>query len=116
MSQPKIYHNPRCSKSRATLQLLRDRGFDPEVVEYLKEPPTPDELDRILQMLAIEPRDLARRQEHAYEQADLSDPGLSRSEIIRRMVANPVVIERPVVVHGSRAAVGRPPEAVLKIL
>ncbi len=116
MQQPRIYHNPRCSKSRATLELLRERGFEPEVVEYLKSPPTADELADLLRMLAMEPRDLARKQEAAYREAGLADSALSRDQIIRLMVEHPAVIERPVVVYGSRAAVGRPPEKVLEIL
>jgi arsenate reductase len=114
--QPKIYHNPRCSKSRATLELLRERGFVPEIVEYLKDPPTTDELDHLLGLLAMEPRDLARKQEPAYEQAGLADATLGRDEIVRRMVANPSVIERPVVLFRGRAALGRPPEKVIEIL
>jgi len=116
MSKMTIYHNPRCSKSRATLQLLRDRGFEPVVVEYLQTPPTAAELDRILGMLGLAPRDLARKKEPAYAEAGLDDPSLDRDEIIARMVANPAVIERPIVVCGDRAAVGRPPENVLAIL
>lgn len=116
MSQPRIYHNPRCSKSRATLALLRDRGFEPEIIEYLTDPPSADELEGLLRLLDIEPRDLARRQEPAYAAAGLADPALGRDEVIRRMVANPSVIERPVVVYGGRAVVGRPPERVLEIL
>lgn len=111
-----IYHNPRCSKSRATLQLLRDRGFEPVVVEYLQNPPSAAELDRILGMLGLEPRGLARMKEAAYAEAGLDDASLSRSQVIARMVANPAVIERPIVVCGDKAAVGRPPENVLAIL
>jgi len=95
---------------------LRERGFEPEVVEYLTDPPTADELDRLLGLLGLEPLELARRHEPAYEAAGLADESLTRAEAIRRMVANPSVIERPVVVFDGRAAVGRPPEKVLEIL
>lgn len=111
-----IYHNPRCSKSRATLQLLRDRGLEPRVIEYLKTPPSPAELARILDMLGMQPRELARRGEAEYAAAGIDDPAIPRDEIIARMAAHPVVIERPIVVRGDRAAIGRPPENVLKIL
>ena len=111
-----IYHNPRCSKSRQTLQLLRDRGIEPEVVEYLKTPPGADELDAVLAKLGIEPRALMRTKEAAYREAGMADDGLSRRALIDLMVANPIVIERPIVVNGARAALGRPPESVLAIL
>ena len=111
-----IYHNPRCSKSRQTLQLLRDRGIEPQVVEYLKTPPSSDELDAVLAKLGIEPRALIRTKEAAYREAGMVDDGLSRRALIDLMVANPIVIERPIVVNGARAALGRPPESVLSIL
>lgn len=116
MSAVTIYHNPKCSKSRATLELLRERGLEPRVVEYLKTPPGVQELDAILNMLGLEPRALMRTQEPAYEQARLGDPRLSRAELLAAMVENPSVIERPIVVFGTRAAIGRPPERVLEIL
>ncbi len=112
----KIYHNPRCSKSRMTLELLQGRDIDPEVVKYLETPPTTAELEQILTMLGIEPQALMRKKEAEYKEAGLDQPGLSRAEQIERMVANPRVIERPIVIHGNRAAVGRPPEQVLDIL
>ncbi len=111
-----IYHNPRCSKSRQTLQLLRDQGIEPQVVEYLKTPPSADELDVVLTKLGIEPRALMRTKAAAYREAGMADDGLSRRALIDLMVANPIVIERPVVVNGARAALGRPPESVLSIL
>ncbi|MDE0202054.1 MAG: arsenate reductase (glutaredoxin) [Rhodospirillaceae bacterium] len=111
-----IYHNPRCSKSRQTLQLLQDRGIEPEIVEYLKTPPSADQLDAVLAKLGIEPRALMRTKEAAYREAGMADQGLSRSQLIDLMVANPIVIERPIVVNGARAALGRPPESVLSIL
>ena len=111
-----IYHNPRCSKSRQTLQLLQDRDIEPEIVEYLKTPPSADELDAVLAKLGMEPRALMRTKEVAYREAGIADEGLSRRALIDLMVANPIVIERPIVVNGARAALGRPPESVLSIL
>ena len=111
-----IYHNPRCSKSRQTLQLLQDRDIEPEIVEYLKTPPSADELDAVLAKLGMEPRALMRTKEAAYREAGMADEGLSRRALIDLMVANPIVIERPIVVNGARAALGRPPESVLSIL
>lgn len=113
-AQVTIYHNPRCSKSRQTLELLRARGIEPRVVEYLKTPPSADELRRLLALLGLAPRQLLRRAEAA--EAGLDDPGLSDDALIAGMVAHPRVIERPIVVAGDRAALGRPPEAVLAIL
>ena len=111
-----IWHNPRCSKSRQTLALLRERGMEPEIVEYLKTPPAAGELEAVLDMLGIEPRDLMRRKEAAYREAGLDDPALGRDHLVEAMVAHPVLIERPVVLSGGRAALGRPPENVLAIL
>ncbi len=116
MSALKIYHNPRCSKSRATLQLLRDRDLDPQVIEYLQTPPSAEDLGNILSMLGLEPRELVRVKEGAYAETGIGDPTLGREEVIAKMVANPSVIERPIVVCGDRAAIGRPPENVLQIL
>ena len=111
-----IYHNPKCSKSRQTLELLRERGIEPRIVEYLKTPPSAPELDAIVEKLGIEPRALLRTREDAYRQAGLDDPSLTRSQLIAAMVEHPSVIERPIVVRGARAAIGRPPEKVLEIL
>ena len=111
-----IYHNPRCSKSRQTLQLLRDKGIEPNIVEYLSTPPNPAELSDILDRLGLEPRDLMRKKEAEYAEAGLDNPGLSREELIQRMVDYPKVIERPIVLKDDKAAVGRPPERVLEIL
>jgi arsenate reductase len=111
-----IYHNPRCSKSRATLALLREQGIEPRIVEYLRDPPSVEELEAILQRLGMEPRELMRRQEAEYREAALDDPGLTRATLIRAMVQRPRLIERPIVVAKDRAALGRPPEQVLEIL
>jgi arsenate reductase (glutaredoxin) len=109
-----IYHNPRCSKSRTTLALLQEKGVEPQIVEYLVAPPDADELKRILAMLGIGPRELMRSKEA--KEAGLADPGLSDDALIAGMVANPIVIERPIVVSGSKARIGRPPESVLEIV
>lgn len=114
--QPVIWHNPRCSKSRQTLALLRDRGYEPEIVEYLKATPSADEIGRVLDMLGVEPRDLMRRQEAAYKEKALDSATLGRDDLIAAMVTHPKLIERPVVIMGDRAALGRPPEAVLAIV
>ena len=111
-----IYHNPACSKSRETLALLRERGFEPTVIEYLKTPPSYEELDELLRKLGKEPRDVIRKGEDEYKALGLSDPGLTREELIRAMVESPRLIERPIVVRGERAALGRPPENVLTLL
>jgi arsenate reductase (glutaredoxin) len=111
-----IYHNPRCSKSRQTLELLRDRGVEPTIVEYLSTPPSPEQLSEILNRLNLEPRDLMRKHEPEYREAGLDNPELSREQLIQGMVDNPKVIERPIVVTDDKAAVGRPPENVLTIL
>jgi arsenate reductase len=114
--QPKLYHNPKCSKSRQTLALLTERGAQPHVIEYLKTPPTAAELDDLLTKLGMQPRELLRTGEDAYREHGMDDASLSRAELIARMVATPIVIERPIFVHGERAVVGRPPERVLEIL
>jgi arsenate reductase len=111
-----IYHNPRCSKSRQTLALLQDRGIEPKVVEYLSDTPDAVTLDALLKKLKLEPRALMRRKEAPYKDLGLDDPGLSRAALIAAMVEHPILIERPIVVKGARAALGRPPEAVLEIL
>jgi arsenate reductase len=111
-----IYHNPRCSKSRQTLALLTERGIEPEIVEYLKTPPSEAELTRILELLGKEPEELMRKNEAEYKE-HFKGRELSREEAIRLMTQYSKVIERPiVVVDDAKAAVGRPPEAVLDIL
>ena len=112
-----IYHNPRCSKSRQTLDLLKENGVDPVIVEYLTSPPDADTLDTIVTMLGKEPRDVMRKGEQPFKTLGLADPSKSREELIRAMVDNPILIERPIVVKdGKKAALGRPPEQVLEIL
>lgn len=113
----KILHNPKCSKSRETLELLKKNGCDPEVVEYLKTPPTAKEISGILDMLGIEPRNLMRRKEDVYKANNLDDSSLSRDQLIEKMVDNPILIERPIVIaNDKKAAIGRPPESVLSII
>ncbi len=111
-----IYHNPRCSKSRATLALLRARGIEPQIVEYLETPPDAAAIRRLLAGLGIGPRALLRASEPAYAAQDLGDESLSDDALIAAMAAHPELIERPIVVNGQRAALGRPPENVLRIL
>ncbi|WP_455223520.1 arsenate reductase (glutaredoxin) [Kaarinaea lacus] len=111
-----IYHNPRCSKSRQTLQLLEDNKVKPIVVEYLKTPPSKSELKRILKMLHLKPRDLLRKKEPEYKTQGLDNSSLTDEQIIDIMLAHPKLIERPIVVKGDKAALGRPPENILKII
>ncbi len=111
-----IFHNPRCSKSRQTLQLLKDNGIDPIIVEYLKTPPDVNTLDSILKMLNVEPRELMRKQEAEFKEQGLSDASLNRDQLIQAMSDYPKIIERPIVVHNDSAAIGRPPENVLEII
>ncbi len=111
----KIYHNPRCSKSRQTLALLQERGIEPEVIEYLNTLPTEAEIEVILEMLGMEPEALMRKGEDEYK-AHVKGHSLTRAEAIALMVKYPKLIERPIVVNHGKAALGRPPESVLKIL
>jgi arsenate reductase len=111
-----IYHNPRCSKSRQTLQLLEDNGVEAEVVEYLKTPPDKATLKRILKMLGLEPRQLMRTKEKEYKEQGLDDSSLTSEQLIDAMIATPKLIERPIVIKNGKAAIGRPPEQVLEIL
>ncbi len=110
------YHNPRCGTSRQTLQLLKDHGVAVEVIEYLKTPPTAEVLDQLLQMLAMQPRELMRKKEAVYKDLDLGHSELNKQALIEAMIANPILIERPIVVVGDKAAIGRPPEAILSLL
>lgn len=112
----KIYHNPRCSKSRQTLQLLEAKGIQAEIIEYLKTPPTVEELELILQLLNKQPRELMRKGEAEYKTTGMDNPDLSRTDLIAGMVRTPKLIERPIVLAQGKAAIGRPPENVLAIL
>jgi len=111
-----IYHNPRCSKSRKTLQLLTDNEVEPVVVEYLKTPPSKSELKLILKMLQLKPRDLLRKKEPEYKEQGLDNMSLTDEQVLDIMLAHPKLIERPIVVNNDKAALGRPPETVLEIL
>ena len=110
----KIYHNPRCTKSRLTLALLEERGLKPEVIEYLNAPPSASELSAIVKMLGVPARDIARKKEAAEAGIDLTS--LDESALLEAMQEHPIVIERPIVVNNGNAAIGRPPENVLEIL
>jgi arsenate reductase len=112
----RIFHNPRCSKSRATLALLQERGLEPEITLYLENPPDPGELRSILGKLDLTARQLMRTGEAEFHELDLSDASLSEEALIAAMAAHPRLIERPIVLANGRAAIGRPPEAVLDIL
>lgn len=111
-----IYHNPRCSKSRQTLELLAEQGVAPNVVKYLETPPDAETLGKLLAMLGLEPRDLMRQKEAEYAELQLDNPALTREQLIQIMVEYPKLIERPIVVSHGKAAIGRPPEKVLAIL
>lgn len=111
-----LYHNPRCSKSREALSLLREQGLEPEVILYLENPPTVKELKTLLSQLGISARDLLRKSEDAYKELGLANITLSESALIKAMVENPKLIERPIAVKDGKAIIGRPPENVLQLL
>jgi arsenate reductase (glutaredoxin) len=112
-----IYHNPRCSKSRETLVLLKDKGVEPQVVLYLDTPPDVATLKNLLKMLGMKSaRELMRQKEDLYKELNLADSALSESDLLKAMVANPKLIERPIVLKNGQARIGRPPESVLEIL
>ncbi len=116
MNDISILHNPRCSKSRATLALLMERGIEPRVINYLIEPPSIKELERILGLLGLSARDLMRKQESEYRELGLDSAKLKESDLIAAMHAHPNLIQRPIVLANGKAALGRPPEAILVIL
>lgn len=111
-----IYHNPRCSKSRQTLSLLEENQVDTDVVEYLNETPDAKTLQEVLDLLGLEPRQLMRTHEKPYKEAGLDNPDLTREQLIDAMVEHPILIERPIVIVGNKAIIGRPPENILTIL
>ena len=111
-----ILHNPRCSKSRATLEVLKNNGIDPEIVLYLDTPPDTGQLFSILEMLDMQPRDLMRKGQAEYKQLGLNNAALSDAELVAAMQSTPILIERPIVLANGKAAIGRPPESVLEIL
>ncbi|MCD6035322.1 MAG: arsC [Rickettsiales bacterium] len=111
-----LYHNPRCSKSREALALLESRGVATQVVEYLKTPPSVQELEAILAALKLPPRELMRKKEPEYKALGLDNPALNDKELIQAMAAHPVLIERPIAIHKGKAAVGRPPEKIFEVV
>ena len=111
-----IYHNPRCSKSRAALQLLRDRGIEPQIIEYLKTPPSAARLKELLAMLDMSPRQLMRKGEEPYKALGLGDVSLDDDTLVAAMADNPILIERAIVVADGQARLGRPPEQILELL
>lgn len=115
MAAFKIYHNPRCGKSRAALALLRENGIEPQIIEYLKQPPTGAELKAILSALGMKPEQLVRRGEDAFK-SNYAGKTLTDAQWIDALVEHPILIERPIVVRGKRAVLGRPPENVMQLL
>ena len=111
-----IYHNPRCSKSRQTLELIKDKGIEPEIIHYLEKPPTVSVLSKIVDYLQMKPRDLLRKGEEEYKSFNLKDMSLNDSTILKIMSENPKLIERPIVLSGNKAIIGRPPENVLELI
>jgi len=111
-----IYHNPRCSKSRQTLGLLQERSVNINIIEYLKTPPDISQLKQILKKLGYEPRQLMRKSEQIYKDFDLGNENNTAEDLIKAMAQNPILIERPIVLSGEKAVIGRPPESVLNIL
>ena len=116
MSEYQIYHNPRCSKSRQTLALLQEKGIEPEVILYLQNSPSVDDLKAVIAKLGVTVRDIIRTGEDAYKEQQLKNPDLSDDELLAAMVASPKLIQRPIVIKGDRAVVGRPPENVLDLI
>jgi arsenate reductase len=112
----RILHNPRCSKSRATLALLQEQGVEPEITLYLDNPPDASELKTVLTRLGLTAREFMRKGETEYRELGLADESLTEDQLIAAMAANPRLIERPIVLANGRAAIGRPPESVLSIL
>ena len=111
-----IYHNPKCSKSRQTLELLRAKGIEPVVIEYLKDPPDQTTLKKILRLLGMKPRELMRKNEDIYKKAGLDRDSLTDDALLATMIKHPELIERPIVLANGKAAIGRPPEKVFEIL
>lgn len=116
MSNFIIYHNPRCSKSRQTLEIIKKNGIEPQVILYLENPPSPKELMKVLDYLNIEPREILRKSEQEYKTFNLKDKNIDNSEMVRIMTENPKLIERPIVVSRGKAIIGRPPENVLALI
>ena len=111
-----IYHNPKCSKSRETLQILQDKNIEPEIIDYLEDPPTAQELKKIIAMLGVSARDLMRSTEPVYTDANLDDDSISENDIIEAICEYPALLQRPIVISQNRAIIGRPPGRVLEII
>ncbi len=111
-----IYHNPRCSKSRQTLELLKENNIEPEIILYLENPPSEEKLTELIDLLGINPRDLLRKGEEEYKAHNLRDESIKGEDIIKIMTENPKLIERPIVISKNKAIIGRPPENVLKLI
>jgi len=111
-----IYHNPRCSKSRATMEFLEERGIKAKVIKYMDSPPDAAELKELLAQLGMSPRDIMRKHEQVFKEAGLDDPTFTDDELIEAMTQCPSLIERPIVINNGKAVLARPPEAVLDIL
>ena len=116
MTDTIIYHNPRCSKSRQTLEILQREGYEPQVIKYLQTPPSVEEIKGLLSLLGMTAQQVMRRNEAEYKDNNMSDPQLSEAQLIELMHAFPKVIERPIVVNGDQAVIGRPPESVMDII
>lgn len=116
MSVIKIYHNPRCSKSRQTLAIIEEQGHVPEIFKYLETPPTILEINLVLNLLNIEPRELMRKGESEYKDNNMNNESLSKEDLVKLLHQFPKVIERPIVIANKKAVIGRPPESVLKII
>ncbi len=111
-----IWHNPRCSKSRQTLDLLKSKGVEPTIREYLKEPPSRTEVEKLIAQVGGDPRELIRDGEAEFKALKIRKADLTAADIVDAIVGHPVLLQRPIVVKGSHAAIGRPPEAVLPLL
>lgn len=111
-----IWHNPRCSKSRETLELIRKKGIEPAIREYLKQPPSKAEIEKLIDLVGGDPHDLIRDGEPEFKALGKKKAGLGKAEVAKAIAAHPVLLQRPIVVSGPRAAIGRPPEAVLPLL
>lgn len=116
MTDLTLYHNPRCSKSRSALQLLEARGLAPTVLRYLETPPSAEQLQVLLGKLGLDARQLLRSGEEEYQALNLANPELTDAQLIEAMAAHPKLIERPILIVGDKAVVGRPPEKILEIL
>ena len=116
MSEITIYHNPNCSKSRQTLELLRERGVEPKIIHYLETPPDEETLQQLLQLMEMDPLDLVRKKEDLFQELAIEKRLPDSQHLIRIMVENPILIERPIVVKGNRAVIGRPPDRVLTLI